>query len=106
MRKFIGVLVVAAAMLRCGQLQAQVTNTITSASLSSLQDALVSGANVIQLQFSATLTTATPLEVVEDVIIDGTGFSPYHQRRGHQPDFHRGPGCNFDHDQRDPEWRC
>ena len=57
MRKFIGVLVVAAAMLRCGQLQAQVTNTNTSASLSALQSSLVSGANVILLQFNATLTT-------------------------------------------------
>ena len=77
---------------RRAQAQAVITS---STSVTSLQNALVNGYTNISLAFSGTMTTGAPLEIVEDVTIDGTGFSPVLSGGGTSQIFIVDPGINF-----------
>lgn len=86
-------LVTAAMMLACRPSSAQII--MSNASLSDLQNALVSGASNVVLAFSDTIVTTTPLEVVADITIDGTGFSPIISGNNASQIFFVDPGVHF-----------
>ena len=72
--------------------QAVISN---ATSVASLQNALVNGYTNIALAFTGTMTTTAPLEIVEDVTIDGTGFTPEISGGGTSQIFIVDPGVNF-----------
>jgi hypothetical protein len=85
----------AVALMLSGQ-RAQAQAVISNAtSVASLQNALVNGYTNISLAFSGTMSTTAPLEIVEDVTIDGTGFSPVISGGGTSQIFIVDPGINF-----------
>jgi hypothetical protein len=68
-------LLIAGALMVCPRAQAQII--ISNANdVVGLQNALISGNTNIFLQFSGTMTIITPFEIVENTVLDGTGFSP------------------------------
>src|SRR5277367_841320 len=79
--------------LQCPSLQAQIV--MSNASLSVLQNALISGATNIALSFNDTIFTTTPLEIVEDTTLDGTGFSPFISGSNVSQIFFVDPGVHF-----------
>src|SRR5580704_8835406 len=69
------VLLTAGILLFCSRGRAQIIIS-NATDTTGLQDALISGATNIQLQFSGTMNPIGVFEIVENVTIDGTGFDP------------------------------